>query len=102
MTAAQLGHRAASQGDYKNPFDFKTQPEEHDAWIDAAKVVDAHRANGLDPAGHQPPPPHVCTRDQMKVCNCCSRCTTECWSEGLPALPTVKSLLKKLKEKILG
>ncbi len=104
MNATQLGHRAAAQLSEAadlNPFDFKTQPAEHDAWLDAYAKVVALRKDGLDPSGHQPPPPHLCTRNAAVVCNCCSTCTTECWCEKLHELPTGRSYVRKLVKKVL-
>lgn len=104
MTPFRLGHRAAAQHNEVNPFDFKTQPQEHDQWVNGAALVKAHRANGLDPAGHQPPIPHLCihaSRINPAVCNCCDTCRAACWLEGAIEKPkailhSARSLLKKL------
>jgi hypothetical protein len=102
LNASQLGHRAAAQGDATgNPFSFRTQVKEHDAWTAAYARVDTLRKSGLDPDGHQPPPPHLCTRDSTRVCNCCHACTTNCWTEGLPKLPSLGGLLRKVVKKVL-
>ena len=94
MNASQRGRRDAAQGIDVNPFDFKTQPDEHDAWVDAATVVKANQARTRDPEGHPPPAPHLCIRDVTKVCNCCSNCKSVCWMEGV--MERGRGLLRKV------
>jgi hypothetical protein len=94
MNAARRGHRDAAQGIPTNPFDFTTHPTEHDAWVDAAAVVVKNQKDGRDPNGHAPPPPHLCTRDVAKVCNCCSDCQAVCWVEGV--VEKGRSLVRKV------
>jgi hypothetical protein len=80
MTPSKLGHRAAAQaGDVACPF----SPGSHDAdaWHEAHQRANTFRARGLDPNGHDPPPPHLCPRNTKFVCNCCHACTTECRTE---------------------
>ncbi len=85
MTPTQRGHRdAAHHGALaENPYDFKSEPEAHDAWVDAVARVNDFRLKGLDPSGHHPQMPHLCERNVTKVCNCCSSCSTACWGEGM-------------------
>ena len=110
MTPFRLGHRAAAQCDDKNPFDFKTQPAEHDQWVNGAAAVKAHREKGLDPRGHQPPIPHLCiraSRTNPAVCNCCQDCQAVCWIEGVvkrvdDAPKLIRGPLVRLVKKIFG
>jgi len=97
MTPKQLGHRAAAWGDHRIAPAIPLP--EANAWIAAFDAVEAHRAKGLDPAGHQPRIPHLCTRDVSKVCNCCETCCTACWAEkfdGVSASGLVKSMLRNV------
>ena len=111
MTPTRLGHRAAAQSNEENPFDFKTHPQEHDAWVNSAARVKAFRRDGLDPAGHQPPIPHLCiraTRANPAVCNCCDTCKAECYLEGTVDAATTKAAkiiawpVRKLLKKLFG
>lgn len=94
MNASNRGRRDAAQGIDVNPFDFKTQPQEHDAWVDAVAVVKANQASTRDLEGHRPPPPHLCARDVTKVCNCCADCQAVCWMEGI--VERGRGLLRKV------
>ncbi len=94
MNAFRRGHRDAAQGIPTNPFDFKTQPHEHDAWVDAAAAVSANQKATRDPDGHPPPMPHLCVRDVTKVCNCCTNCQAVCWMEGV--VERGRGLLRKV------
>lgn len=90
LTPAQLGHRAAAQGEGVHtcpfPVGSPTRPD-YKAWFTAYDRVEQNRAAGRDPNGHQPINPHLCVRDVTKVCNCCTRCTSECRRE--PGVPLV-------------
>ncbi len=81
MTPEQLGHRAAAQGDGRETCPFLTPGPERTLWEIAWDHAEAQRAAGRDPTGHPPIPPHVCTKNAMKVCNCCTTCTRGCKDE---------------------
>ena len=119
LTPAQLGHRAAAQGDEITdcPAGFERDTTQ---WIAAHERVEEFRAKGLDPNGHGAPPPHLCARNNgstvyiPKVCNCCSSCAQACraeigmvetpepvaidWPEVLGALPRIATALEQLVE----
>lgn len=103
MTAAQQGHRDAAQGVADNPFDPVTQPGSHGLWLDAKERVEAFTARGLDPNGHSPLVPHLCSRDITKVCNCCNGCTTGCWAEKFEGTSKrIESAARGLLRKLIG
>ena len=73
LTPTELGHRAAAQGDKPESSPFEPGEDLY-AWTRAYNAVNAHRRLGHDPGGHEPIPPHLCTRAPQKVCNCCADC----------------------------
>ncbi|HEV3059729.1 MAG TPA: hypothetical protein VGY48_15870 [Vicinamibacterales bacterium] len=97
MTSRRLGHRAAAQG---LPREAPVNGDPM-TWMLAFDAVEVHRASGLDPHGHPPHIPRLCSRDVTKVCNCCDGCQRECWSEGLVIkAESLKARAKKLVQQI--
>ena len=94
MEPSKQGHRAAAQGTQEpNPF-----PQDSAAareWQQAHDTVEAHRAVGFDPRGHEPGIPSTCIRSPLHVCNCCASCRTECKSE-IASEAGPKSLLERV------
>jgi hypothetical protein len=100
MTPRQLGHRDAAWGALRKLPDNVDMGVSGMEFYNAFDAVEAHRAKGLDPSGHPPRIPHLCTRDVSKVCNCCDSCGVACWAERFDGV-TVRGLAKDLLRKVL-